>query len=232
MTLMIAVKSCRHDLDRGCHDVIRATWGQALRGKALVRFFVGHTGSDYFMTHPRSDARTLQSDEVLVDAADDYHALPHKTRAICSWALTKNIDHVFLCDTDTYVNPKKILACGYERYDYTGKISRPLGVTFPYEATDRNGITEFIQNCYPWASGGFGYFLSKEAAGLVADNYPKTWAEDLWVGQVLGPDIKQGSLTALDLPAGAYSAHFPSAKFGSGYDPNSDWMETMHRENS
>jgi hypothetical protein len=225
MSLLIAVKSCRADLDRGCHDVIRATWGQALRGKATVRFFVGHTGSDYFMGHPKADARTLQSDEVVVDAADDYNSLPHKTRGICGWAITKNIDHVFLCDNDTYVNGGKLLTCGYERYDYVGKIDKPLGETFAYDAIDRAGVVESIQECYPWASGGYGYFLSKTAAFEVADSYPHTWAEDLWVGQVLGPEIMKGNFAAMSLPAGSYSQHFPSAQFKQGYDPKLKWME-------
>ena len=231
MTLLIAVKSCRADLDRGCHDVIRGTWGQALRSKAMVRFFVGHTDSDYFMSHPKADARTFQSDEVVVDAPDDYQSLPHKTRAICGWAITKSIPHVFICDTDTYVKAAKLLSCGYEGYDYVGKIDKPLGETFPYDATDRNGIVEHIPECYPWASGGFGYFLSRNAAFEVADSYPKTWAEDLWVGQVLGREIAKKEMSALSLPARSYSEHFPAAAYQQGYDPVFRWMETMHAEN-
>ena len=228
MTLLIAVKSCRADLDRGCHDVIRSTWGLALRGKAMVRFFVGHTASDYFMAHPKADARTFSNDEVVADAPDDYQSLPHKTRAICGWAITKNVSHVFLCDNDTYVNAAKLLSCGYEGYDYVGKIDKPLGETFPYDAVDRNGIMEHIPFCYPWASGGFGYFLSRNAAFEVADSYPKTWAEDLWVGQVLGREIAKGNMSARSLPAGNYSLHFPSAQFKQGYDPKLNWMQEMH----
>lgn len=232
MSLLVAVKSCRADLDRGCHDIIRSTWGQALRGKANVMFFVGHTATDYFMAHPRGDARTLRSDEVAVDAADDYHSLPFKTRAICAWAFTKNISHIFLCDNDTYVNASRLLACGYQGYDYAGKISRELGQTFPYEAVDRNGVKEVIDRCHPWASGGFGYFLSRNAAMEVADSYPKVWAEDLWVGQVLGPFIAKGEFTGLDLPANTYSWHYPSAQMGHGYDPKDGWMQSMHAINS
>ena len=76
-------------MDLGYHDIIRGTWGQALRGKAHVRFFIGHTATDYFMAHPKANARQLRSDETEVDAADDYHSLPFKTRAICQWALAK-----------------------------------------------------------------------------------------------------------------------------------------------
>jgi hypothetical protein len=218
MSLLVAVKSCLRDLDRGCHDVIRATWGQNLRSS--LRFFVG--------AEPNSrSSHILKSDEIQVEAADDYHSLPFKTRAICQWAYPKNITHLFICDTDTFVNVNKLMSCGYERYDYVGKISRPIGETFPYEAVNRSGVPQSISECHPWASGGFGYFLSREALGLVADKFPNTWAEDLWVGQVLGPHFQKGELLALDLPANSYSSHFPSTQFGGEYDPKYQWMEMM-----
>lgn len=231
MTLLVAVKSCREHLDLGYHDIIRATWGQALRGKAHVRFFIGHTATDYFQAHPKAKARLLQNDEIEVDTSDDYNSLPFKTREICRWVFAKNIDNVFLCDTDTYVNAKKLLTCGYERYDYVGKISRPLGETFPYNAVDRAGNSTMIENCHPWASGGYGYFLSRDAAFLIADTYPKGWAEDLHTGQILGKEIAKGNMIALDLPAGSYSEHFPSSLYGSGYHPSFGWMEAMHEAN-
>jgi len=222
--LIVTVKSCLRDLDAGYHDVIRGTWGQALRGKALVRFFVGAETDG-------KTSRIFKSDEIVVDAPDDYNGLPFKTRAICQWAVGKRLDHIFLCDTDTYVYVNKLLSCGYERYDYVGKISRPLGETFSYDAPNRNGVVQHIEECYPWASGGYGYFLSQEAATYVADKFPESWAEDLWVGQLMGPEIVKGNLRALDLPAHAYSDHFPSAKFGHAYDLSDHWMETTHAEN-
>jgi hypothetical protein len=229
--LLIAIKSCRVDMDKGCHDVIRATWGQQFRGRALVRFFIGHQNKDYFMSHPAAKARMLQSDEVELDTPDDYDSLPYKTRAICRWAMSKNLDHIFLCDNDTYVYPQRLLTCGYDRYDYVGKISKPLGETFPYNAVDRKNVNHYIAECHPWASGGLGYFLSRDAARVVSDSYPNIWAEDLWVGQVMGEEIKQGNMLGLDLPAGAYSHHFPAHQYGQGYSPELKWMELMHATN-
>jgi len=230
VSLIVCVKSCRDHLDRGFHDIIRGTWGQELRNLGvLVRFFVGHTATDYFQAHPRAKARTLASDEVELDCNDDYNSLPFKTRAICHWATSKNLSNLFLCDTDTYVNAKRLLACGYQRYDYAGKISKPLGETFPYDAIDRNGLVTHIPDCHPWASGGFGYFLSKEAAFEVADTYPKNmWAEDLFVGQIIGREIQKGNMRGLDLPAGTYSQHFPAHTYKQGYSPELKWMETAH----
>jgi hypothetical protein len=193
--------------------------------------FIGHETNDYFMSHPGAKARTLQSDEVEIDAPDDYNSLPLKTRAICHWATAKNVEHIFLCDNDTYVYPQKLLTCGYNRYDYVGKISKPLGETFPYDAVNRQGVPTHIDNCHPWASGGFGYFLSRDAAFLIADTYPEGWAEDLWVGQVIGEEIRKGNMMGLDLPAGSYSRHFPSHEYKQGYDPTLKWMETVHLTN-
>jgi len=223
--LLVAIKSCLVDLDRGCHDVIRSTWGAALRGRALLRFFVGAE------TDGRT-SRVYKSDEVVVDAPNDYHSLPFKTRAICQWALGKNTTNLFLADNDTYVHVPKLLNPEYLRYDYVGKISRPLGETFSYDAVNRSGVIEHIDNCYPWASGGFGYFLSRDAANTIADEFPQGWAEDLWVGQVLGPEIAKGDLSALDVPANTYSLHYPSHLFKKGYDPADKWMETIHNTHS
>src|SRR5579859_8051598 len=115
--LLIAVKSHFGAMEAGAHDAIRNTWGQALRGRAQVRFFMGRTSSEIGgmskSLHPNvQNSYNPKSDEVILDCPDDYHSLPLKTRAICKWAMDRKIDHLFLCDNDTYVNPKKILTCG------------------------------------------------------------------------------------------------------------------------
>lgn len=224
MALLIAVKSCHKDRKAGCHDIIRATWGKSLGPNVVLRFFMGKNPDE-------REATPLKSDEPVLDCADDYNSLPHKTRGICQWALSKNIGYVFLCDNDTYVKTNRLLTCGYEHYDYVGKIDKEPGQTFPYTAVDRAGVSTFIPQCYPWASGGYGYFLSRDAFQEIADVYPIGWAEDLWVGQVLGPEIAKGHLSCLTLPARSYSDHFPSSLFKCGYDPKSGWMEQKHAEN-
>ena len=217
MKLLVAVKSCQADLDKGCHDVIRTTWGKDFRGLADVRFFVG------------AEFKKYQSDEIHLNCRDDYNSLPWKTRAICQWAVGKAIDYLFLCDVDTFLLPRKLLTCGFENYDYAGKIDR-LGETFPYEATNRDGVREFYPRCYSWASGGYGYFLSRKAFTVIADTLPKGWAEDLWVGQVLGEQYSLGEITALNTPRNVYSWHHP--EHGEIYDIKklADWMNKMHKE--
>jgi len=223
--LMVCVKSCQQDRERGYHQIIRQTWGQTLKSLGVeTRFFVGKS------THPTNIIR-YEKDEVAVDAPDDYNGLPYKTRAIVRWASGKMVDNIFLCDTDTYVK-RAVLKTGFESYDYAGVFGRQFGTTFYYDAPDRNGFVEKHPKCYAWASGGWGYYLSQRAIGLLHYEAPTSWAEDLWVGQVLSPLIMAGEITGKSFNHGEYSLHFPQAKFGgSTYDPKFKWMEEMHSEN-
>ena len=204
MKLMICVKSCLRDFDRGAHDTIRATWGNALRDLGIpTKFFVGQP------TDPRRAYR-FQSDELMVDAKDDYTSLPYKTRAICRWASGKLVDYIFLADVDTCVYPKAFAAFKYELYDYAGHMWTPEGV-------------------YPYASGGFGYFLSQKAFDEVGGGSPTDTAEDRWVGQVLGPFIKGNEMLSTNILAGTISTHYPFRENGiSTYDPKSGWMQREH----
>src|ERR1700733_8451068 len=111
MSLLVAVKSCAQHMDLGFHQKIRETWGQDLS----VKFFIG----DNFRKH--------EPDEVILDAPDDYHSLPKKTRTICQWATGKSIDYLYICDVDTYVKASNLMSSGFEQFDYAGKIDRPFG---------------------------------------------------------------------------------------------------------
>lgn len=103
-----------------------------------------------------------------------------------------------------------------------------IGTTFHYRDAHGN-----YPNCHPWASGGVGYFLSRSAAQLVARSEPNVWAEDMFVGQVLGPHIQNGEITAADLPIECESAwHFPRRKYNCAYDPKFKWMEEMYADHN
>lgn len=183
MTLLIGVKSCQRDREEGFHQAIRETWGHSY---GFIRFFMG------------GDKTTAQ-DEVALGCADDYMSLPYKTKAMLEWFLKHtSSDHIFLCDCDTFVDVRKLLVLPFEKYDYSGKSTlwppnAKMGETFRYH----DGKGNIIDPCHPWASGGYGYFLSRRAAQIVVENTPNTWAEDLWVGQVLGPRL---DITKYDYP--------------------------------
>jgi len=222
MTLLLAVKSCQTDRARGDHQIIRDTWGRDVKmADADLRFFIGGpTSSEVFI------------DETILNCPDDYHSLPYKTREILRWSVSRNYDFTFLCDTDTYVIPGKLMKTDFRRFDYFGVNGRELGVPFPYNAPDRDGRGWFIPHCYPWASGGFGYFLTQKAARFVIDREPDIWAEDLWVGQIMGPLYRTGQITMANMNQleGKATWHFPQHVYQSGYNPNFGWMEKMYRE--
>jgi hypothetical protein len=221
--LLIAVKSCQRDLDRGDHNIIRNTWGADAKAAGIdVKFFVGKAFKQY------------ASDEVHLQCDDDYNALPYKTREICRWATGKIVDTLFLCDTDTYVNIAKLQQIDYASYDYAGHFGGgpdSTSQTFKYRAVNRDHtITEHHERCYPWASGGIGYFLSRNAYNEVAFSQPTSWAEDLWVGQIIGAQAAEGRMKIFDTAHAPASWHFPQGAYGSQYDPKFDWMGKMHEK--
>jgi len=131
--MLIAVKSCEAHWNRCA--AIRDTWGTP-----EVHFFTGHE----------------------LGVHDSYDALPHKTRAICKWAIEHGHPWAFLCDTDTYVHVPRLLALPLT--DYMG---------YHLEGKD-------------YASGGAGYILSHKAMKIVAGADPDGFAnEDEFVGKTL-----------------------------------------------
>jgi hypothetical protein len=158
---LIAIAGCERDARNGYNQAIRDTWKKAVSGADFL-FFVGQGDIP------------LASDEIRIAAPDDYKSLPYKTKAILNWSIEHGYDHTFKCDTDTFVYPSRLLASGFENYDYSGWFN---GVPNQRCVTDRQW--------YTWASGGIGYWLSRKAAQIVVAQEPHHWAEDLWVGQVL-----------------------------------------------
>lgn len=190
MRLLIAVKSCLRDKNNGSHQAIRDTWAKYLPPDVDLRFFVG------------GERTTLEPDEVYVSAPDDYWSLPLKTREIARYAVKNQYDFTFLCDTDTYVWPAKLLKCGFEEHDYCGGWQLPchdwvLGKDYHDFIDDKGNVVDPI---YVWMSGGVGYFLSYKAAKAVSNNRIQHWAEDIQTGLVLGPLIGEGKLKAKLLP--------------------------------
>ncbi len=228
--LLIAVKSCQEHLERGFHHEIRKTWAKDARLAGVdVKFFVGKT------LHP-TRLITYEPDEVTVGCDDTYRGLPYKTREICRWVTGKMVDHVFLCDNDTYLHIPYLMGSFYEKFDYQGWMLHKLGVPFKYDVITQYGEPEKHDPCYTWASGGLGYFLSKRAAIAVAYDQPNSWAEDLWVGQVIGNEIAQKQMTGMstrenNYAGNNYSWHFRPEEYGGlPYHPSLGWMMKMHKE--
>lgn len=219
---MIAVKSCHAAREKGYHQAIRDTWGKACLSIGVdLQFFMGK--------HPEDKEVELASNEtVMEDVEDDYDSLPYKTKGILERFVGRPMkSFVFLCDTDTYLIPGLLAFTGFEKYDYFGRFgATPPGKTFPYKC----GRNIRIEECYPWASGGVGYFLSQKAAREVIMHEPDHWAEDLWVGQILGRAEKKGYITIAE---GGYEVsaawHWHKSKEFPFYDVR--WMHKMYKEN-
>lgn len=224
--LLIAVKSCHKHRLAGYNGAIRRTWGADVKPPARLMIFHGSHGD-------RIDGVYCPGDCILTAVDDGYDALPEKTRGILRHFLHTEYDYVYLCDTDTFVIPARLLTCGFEKYDVSGRfgVHPEIGTTFKH-IDDRHNV---IENCHPWPSGGVGYFLSRKAADYVVnDPYMGThWAEDFSVGQITGPLIQSGVLTAADLPEfDAQTAwHFSRRQHGGKvYDLSFGWMDKLYQE--
>ena len=223
--LLVAVKSCLRDAKEGYNQAIRDTWGKHF-GDVPVRFFIGNS-----WLAECDEPVYLKDDEISLNCLDDYDSLPYKTKAICKYVFPF-YDHIFLCDTDTFVIPDKLLTCGFEKYDYAGRFGHmpALGTTFTYQNDGRNNR---VEDCHPWASGGVGYSLSSRAAKLVSQTEPMSWAEDLFVGQCIGPKIQSGEMIGWDIPEFECQTawHFPRRMHGNKvYHPSFKWLEKMYQE--
>ena len=164
--VLIAVKTCEKYRHRAAAQ--RTTWAAGVRGADVRFFYGGNSNTATFKRNP---------DEVFLGCPDDYLSLPAKVRAICRWALQNNYTHAFMCDDDTYVQCDRLLASGFEKHDYIGRLRGPSG---GYPA--------------PYCSG-FAYWLSATAlhavinGGRTSDN-----ADDRFVGQVLAQAGIKGEL--------------------------------------
>lgn len=178
-TLFIGILSCHADERNGCNQAVRDTWLK--RNKYPYKFFVGA---------PAPHATDVLPDDVVqLPCDDDYMSLPHKTKLMCRFMLANYpTDYLYKCDRDTYVFTERFATCGFEKYDYLGH--------FPHHPVEETHLfTPNPSGHYGYASGGSGYFLSRRAVLLVANAPTDDWAEDRWVGSVLGRNGISGTHT-------------------------------------
>lgn len=146
-------------------EAVRDTWQKympAFAANVDMKFFYGR--------YPVNSEPLLKNDEVLLDVGDDYVSLPHKVKAIYQYALAHGYDYVFKGDDDTFIYVDRLIASGFENFDYTG-----------YVTNDPN-----CPEAERYASGGSGYWVSKRAMEILASTpVGSEWAEDRWVGKTL-----------------------------------------------
>ena len=229
MKPIVCVRSCLKDLERGSHDVIRGTWGNALRAHGIsVKFFVGQS-------EDKRRVYRFQADETMLDAKDDLPSLSYKVRSICRWATSKLVGHLYICDVDTFIYANNFAKFNYELYDYAGLMlgNDEPGAVYRYVAKNvgGTGVDEVHDNCYQWASGGNGYFLSQAAFDEVSGASVTSVCDDLWVGQVLGPFVAKHEIKSANIPKGQISRHYPIRDYDNApYDPKCGWMQKLQAE--
>jgi hypothetical protein len=117
---------------------------------------------------------------VEIDQYDQVHDPIRTLRMIgmATYAYARGYDHMFRCDTDTYVWINRLLASGFEQHDYMGYC-----LEYPGQETIRGHATRT-------AHGGDGFFLSRRAMEIIKNAKPHTYYDgkywgDMWTGDVL-----------------------------------------------
>jgi hypothetical protein len=121
---------------------------------------------------------------------DDYLSLPLKTKALCQWALAHGYKRAAKIDDDCYVNMNNFEVI---KTDYAGLRCRPHDA-----GCKERGVPDFPKGTikFEYASGG-AYWLSERSMKLLTEApIGKEWAEDRWVGQVLG----EAGISLMQLP--------------------------------
>ena len=218
MKLLMGVKGCWRDNGNGYHQAMRDTWVRDVPAAADIKFFMG------------AGAGHSYPDEVVLDCSDDYMSLPHKTRAILRWSLDRGYDFTFLCDSDTYVIPDRLLTSGFEDYDLVGLFNGAIGVPNATEG-----------RYWAWISGGNGFWLSRRASEVIVNRqYDGDWAEDRFVGQSLGPYFASGAFKAFSHQGYGFhfdgdfwktwiTSHYCSHGLRRSFDPR--WMHNRYAYN-
>lgn len=160
--ILVAVVTCHRFRARA--QLLKDTWIPDVRD-ADVRFFFGRGAVD----EPFPD-------EVRLDVDDDYHSLRRKVQLVFGWAAEQGYDHVFKTDDDVYVIPERLMR-DFKGVAYQGRVRGP---------SRENDAPRIYGPSEAAFCSGFGYWLSRHAAQIVA-NAPDNgdWAEDRFVGNAL-----------------------------------------------
>ena len=230
MRILFAINSFDVAAKKGWHQVIRETWGKDV-SPADLRFFI-----------PRVKDYQLQPDEVFLDVSAEYEKICIEVIEMLKWGVQQGYDYIMMASTDSFVLPKKVLACGFEKYDYAGDWAFGGNVPFGeresfarvYHFTTGDGYAA-SHRLYDWAGCGPVRILSKKAAAIVAPcrKEAEYWhsADDIMIGQILGPHIKSGEILPYRIPNyGAVMVwHYKNTE-SALYSIEGGWMKRMYEE--
>ncbi len=155
--ILVAISSClRYEAN---HQSMRDTWLKEATALGMhYSFFVEQ------QPEPRRPGRSVPSDVIFTNG--DEGAMTHRLKFKVHYAYAHGYDFVFCCFPDTYVRPERLLASGFEKFDYFGTVyCHPNGT--------------------PYCQGGAGYMLSRAAMKVVIDEPSDYLNDDCWLGDVL-----------------------------------------------
>lgn len=109
---------------------------------------------------PAPPLRAPLADEVFLPVSDGYKSISAKTAAICQYALDSGYDYLLLTDDDTLVFLDELLKTDFAKYDYSG------ADTGSFHA-------------------GSCIFLSRTALYAIVSSRITSFADDLWIGDVM-----------------------------------------------
>ena len=157
---LIAIMTCWQPPYVTKANAQRATWVQAVRQFADVKFFRGYS----------PHGAPQEPDVIELDVDDSYRSLPLKVQAMARWAGAMGYARMMKCDDDVFIIPERFrqIACG-EQYGFSGRFRGPSG-----------GFPAY----YP---SGFSYWLGAKEMRIVATAEHNTteWMDERWIGNTL-----------------------------------------------
>jgi hypothetical protein len=129
----------------------------------LLNTYASRAFPDKILSDPDISNLPYRLDHTILDVPDDYMHVSYKFREACRWAFNQGYDYIFQAITDTFVVPSRLIASGFEHYDYVGTANAELTAV----------------------GGGPGFWLSRKAMEILISAPVTHWCSDGWVGDVM-----------------------------------------------
>ena len=184
--LVICIYTCAKHQDE--QQAIRDTW---------LKEVIKHNIPYFFVIGKPSSRSYVEGDILYVDAPDTYEHLPRKTYKIFEYIYNYTFySHVLKIDDDCYVNVDNLLQCGFENYDYMGKVAGyedDLDRNWHEGKTADPTIGEYVgEHKGTWANGASGYFLNRYAMRkLMEYSNHKEIAFELYEDKLIGDILRE-----------------------------------------
>jgi len=251
MKVLIGILSYQGDAENGAHQAIRDTWGRDCAAfGADLRFFIGNRDADWMPKvpgevllneHCLTFSREGQTDDEYCRSLKGNAYFQYLVREIYSYSVHNDYDFTFICCNDTFLIPRKLMACGFEKYDYSGYLLPRKGIHCSEDIpVGKKSVDDIPENVcgypglklYLWACPGVGWFVSKKAARIIMCGEPDNrWGGDAYVGQLLGPYLESGYITGWDIENfwEEISWHYRTITRKT-YEHDAEWMKMMYKE--